>query len=282
MNLQTIESIVSKYRDEQGSLMSILGEIQSLYSYLPEAALRKVADMTGKPLVDVYGVATFYRSFTLRPRGKHLCSVCVGTACHVRGAEAVAGDFEKRLGVAPGETTPDREFTLERVACLGACALGPIVVVDGHYFSNVKRRDVKTILDKARSGLHAGEMASDERVFPVDVSCPKCNHSLMDPTVPIDGQPSIHISTSFQRKNGWARLSRLYGSFNTVSEPEIPLSSEVDIFCPHCHASLRSSTSCGECGTDMFVLIVRQGGVIQVCSRRGCKGHLLDLDGVNA
>src|SRR5690606_22695369 len=104
---------------------------------LPEQALREVADATGRPLVDVYGVATFYRAFSLKPRGKHVCTVCLGTACHVRGAPAVVSAFEKRLAVKAGETTSDEEFTLETVACLGACALGPIVVADGHYFSNV-------------------------------------------------------------------------------------------------------------------------------------------------
>ena len=281
MNRQSIESIVERHRDEQGSLMAILGEVQSTYGYLPGEALRIVAEVTRTPLVDVYGLATFYKSFSLVPRGKHLCSVCVGTACHVRGSEAIAAGFERHLGVAAGQTTADREFTLEKVACLGACALGPIVVVDGHYFSNVKGGQVTKILAQAREGLEKVEVRTDQRVFPVDVACPRCNHSLMDPTHPIDGLPSIWLATSFERKHGWVRLSCLYGSFNSEAEPEIPVDTISNIFCPHCHAELRSSTRCGICSSEMFPMMVRQGGVVRSCLRRGCRGHLLDLDGVN-
>jgi len=281
VNLQTIESIVSKHKNDAGSLIAILSDIQSTYSYLPEEALKAVADLTGKSLVDIYGVATFYKSFSLKPRGKHLCSSCVGTACHVRGSEAIASEFEKQLDVKAGETTTDRQFTLEKVACLGACALGPIVVIDGHYFANVKTGQVKKIIAQAREGLDHVEVKTDQRVFPVDVSCPRCNHSLMDATHLIEGHPSIRVTTSFQRKHGWVRLSSLYGSYTVESEPEIPIDTLVDFFCPHCHAELVSAAQCGECNAVMVPMLVRQGGVVQICSRRGCKGHILDLDGVN-
>jgi NADH-quinone oxidoreductase subunit E len=281
VNVQTIENIVSKHSNEQGSLIAILSDIQATYSHLPQEALRLVADMTGKSLVDIYGVATFYKYFTLQPRGKHLCSVCVGTACHVRGSETIADAFESQLGVSAGETTKDREFTLEKVACLGACALGPIVVTDGHYFSNVKTNAVKQILTKSQEGWDKVEVKTDERVFPVDVSCPRCNHSLMDPIRLLDGHPSIRVTTSFERKHGWVRLSRLYGSYTVESEPEIPIDMVVDFFCPHCHAELVSAAGCADCNAPMVPMIVRQGGVVQICSRRGCHGHILDLDGVN-
>ncbi|MBM4040967.1 MAG: NAD(P)H-dependent oxidoreductase subunit E [Planctomycetes bacterium] len=132
-------------------LISILEEIQEQYGYLPERALRAVAETTGRSLVDVYGVATFYRAFSLRPRGKHLVSVCLGTACHVRGAPVTLGEFERQLGVKAGETTEDGEFTLETVNCLGACALGPIVVVDGRYFSNVRTAKAREIIRRVRA-----------------------------------------------------------------------------------------------------------------------------------
>jgi len=132
-------------------LISILEEIQERYGYLPEMALRAVAKAAGRSLVDVYGVATFYRSFSLRPRGRHLISVCLGTACHVRGAPMTLEEFERQLGVRAGETTEDGEFTLETVNCLGACALGPIVVVDDRYFSNVRTAKAKEILRKVRA-----------------------------------------------------------------------------------------------------------------------------------
>jgi NADH:ubiquinone oxidoreductase subunit E len=282
LNLQPIESIVAKHQNDSGSLIAILSDIQHTYSYLPEEALKAVADLTGKPLTDIYGVATFYKSFSLKPRGKHLCSCCVGTACHVRGGEAIAGEFEKQLHVTAGETTTDREFTLEKVNCLGACALGPIVVVDGHYYSNVKGPRVRKILEEVRAGFDKIEITTDARIFPVDVGCPRCNHSLMDSEHLVDGFPSIRITTSFERKHGWVRLSCLYGSYTVESEPVIPMETVVHFFCPHCHSELGGASSCADCGASMVPMLIRRGGVLQVCSRRGCKGHLLDLDGMNS
>lgn len=150
---ETVLRIVERHNNGRGALITVLEEIQAECGYLPEDALRMVAERTGLSLVDVYGVATFYRSFSLQPRGKRLISVCLGTACHVRGAPMVVEEFERQLGVGVGETTPDREFTLETVNCLGACALGPIVVIDGNYFSNVNPAKVKKILKKTQRGL---------------------------------------------------------------------------------------------------------------------------------
>ena len=147
-----IREIVARRGDERGALIAVLQDIQGRYGYLPQEGLREVAEGTGRSLVDVYGVATFYRSFSLKPRGKHLISVCLGTACHVRGAPRILEQFQRELGVGVGETTPDGEFTLETVNCLGACALGPVVVVDGRYFSNVAMPRVKGILREARRG----------------------------------------------------------------------------------------------------------------------------------
>ena len=148
-----IPGIVEKHSGRRGALIAVLEDIQDEYGYLPEAALRIVAERMALSLVDVYGVATFYRSFSLQPRGRHLIRVCLGTACHVRGAPMVVEEFERRLGIRAGETTPDGEFTLETVNCLGACALGPIVVVDGRYFSNVNAAKARSILEEARAGL---------------------------------------------------------------------------------------------------------------------------------
>jgi NADH:ubiquinone oxidoreductase subunit E len=260
-----------------GNLINILGAIQERYNYLPEDILRQLALSLAIPLRDVYGLATFYKSFRLEPRGKHLISVCVGTACHVRGAPSIAAEFTNQLGIRPGETTRDNEFTLETVYCLGACALGPIVVVDGKYFSNVKRARVKAILDEALSGFNKAKIRTDERIFPVQVNCPRCNHSLMDPEHPIDGYPSIRVTISFGRKHGWHRLSSLYGSPNFKSEHRRPLGVVAHYFCPHCHAELIGSSKCPECGTNMVPMIVRGGGIAQICPRRGCKGHMLDM-----
>jgi NADH-quinone oxidoreductase subunit E len=277
MNPQAILKILETHRGERGELIAILEEIQAKYSYLPEKALRILAEKTGRSLVDIYGVATFYKSFSLKPRGKHLISVCLGTACHVRGGSSIAEAFQRNLGIKAGETTPDKEITLETVNCLGACALGPIVVVDGHYFSNVMLQKVGDIVHRAKVGLDRVDIATDERIFPVEVSCPRCNHTLMDKHHYIDGYPSISVTVSFNSFHGWLRLSCLYGSFSVDSEYKVPMEAMVNFFCPHCHEELNSSSPCPNCGAPMVPLHVRGGGSVQICSRRGCKGHMLDL-----
>lgn len=273
--------IVDKHAGKRGAVIAMLEEIQAKYGYLPHYALQMVAETAGVPLVDVYAVATFYRAFSLTPRGKHLASVCLGTACHVRGGAAVAKEWERALGIPAGETTADREFTLETVNCLGACALGPVVVVDGHYFPKVSPAKVEEIIEKTRAGLDRVEVETDRRVFPVEVGCPRCNHSLMDPGHLIDGRPSIRVTASYGHAHGWLRLSSLYGSYNVDSEYDVPKDAVVNFFCPHCHAELRGAAACPECGAPMVPMLVRGGGVVQICARRGCKGHMLDLTGAN-
>jgi NADH-quinone oxidoreductase subunit E len=279
MDLSDVSEIVEKYDKKKGGLISILEDIQAKYTYLPEEALRQVSVNTGRSLTDIYGVATFYKSFSLKPRGKHLISVCSGTACHVRGASSIAKEVEHLLDVKHGETTPDNEFTFETVNCLGACALGPVIVVDGHYFPQVKVSDVQDILDKARIGIDVVRVETDEHIFPVEVSCGRCNHSLMDSRREIDGYPAIRITVSFDNKHGWFLLSCLYGSHKIASEHEIPPGTILSMFCPHCHAELVGGAKCGECEAPMVPMILRGGGVVQICARRGCNGHLLDLGG---
>jgi len=281
MNPEHIVRIVEKHSEDRGGLISTLEDIQSKYGYLPEDALRIVAKRTGWSLVDLFGVATFDSSFSLKPKGRHRISVCLGTACHVRGAPIVAGEFERQLGINAGETTSDNEFTLETVNCLGACALGPMVVVDGHYFSNVNTRKVMQILKRTRVGLDKVEVKTDHRIFPIEVHCSRCNHSLMDPNHLIDGQPSARLTISFGQKHGWLRLSSLYGSYTLESEYETPMDTVTHFFCPHCHAELIGASNCPECGAPMVPMIVRGGGMVQICSRRGCKEHMLDLNGSN-
>jgi len=279
MIAEPVSRIVEKHARSRGGLIAILQEVQARYGYLPADALKTVAEKTARPLVDICGVATFYNSFSLKPRGKHVCSVCLGTACHVRGGPIIAEQFERELGTRRGETTADREFSLESVNCLGACALGPIVVMDGHYFSNVAPAGVKSIIERARAGLDNVEVKIDRRIFPVEVSCVRCNHSLMDPDHLVDGHPSIRVTFASDGVHGHIRLSSLYGSYNVESDQEIPLGAVADFFCPHCHAHLTGSSNCPECGTPMVPMIVRGGGIVQICSRRGCKGHILDLGG---
>ena len=117
----------------EGSVIAALEAVQARCRYLPRAALILAGERFPLPLADVYAVATFYNAFSLKPKGRHCLQVCMGTACHVRGSPRVLERLATRLGVSPGATTRDREFTLETVNCLGACALGPIVVADGEY-----------------------------------------------------------------------------------------------------------------------------------------------------
>ena len=281
VDLEDILGIVNKHDRGQGGLIAILEEIQARCGYLPEKALRTVAESTGRSLVDVYGIATFYRSFSLEPRGKHIISACLGTACHVRGAPMVVEELERQLGVEAGQTTPDRQFTLETVNCLGACALGPIVVVDGHYFSNVNKARVAGILEDARRGLEDIRIGQEGRSFPIEVHCPRCNHSLMDPKRPLDGLPSVRVMICHEDKHYGLSLTSLYGGRGRAWPPEIPAGEVAEFFCPHCHGRLVGESSCIECGSPMVPMIVRAGGIIQVCARRGCDEERLDLNGVN-
>jgi NADH-quinone oxidoreductase subunit E len=145
---EKIQSFIDRHQGKKKSLIAILQDIQSEYRYLPEECLRFVAKALNVPLTDVVAVATFYRAFSLTPRGKHVCTVCQGTACHVRGGPRILDEFERRLKVRAGQTTKDKQFTLETVACLGCCAIGPVVVVDRDYHAHTTVRKVGAILKK--------------------------------------------------------------------------------------------------------------------------------------
>lgn len=146
-----IDFIINKYNCEKGSLISILLDIQAVYNYLPREALVYVAKRLDIPLIQIYSIATFYKAFSLTPRGRHILTVCLGTACHVRGAVNVLEEIERKLGIKPGETTKDNEFSLETVNCLGSCALGPIVVADGGYHGRMTPSRVKTLFEGMKS-----------------------------------------------------------------------------------------------------------------------------------
>lgn len=152
MNVETqkVKFFTEKYGKQKKALISILQDIQAEYNYLPQEALRLVSETLDIPLIDIIGVATFYRSFSLEPRGEHQVTVCIGTACHVRGGAKILDEFERKLDVESGQTTEDGQFTLETVACLGCCAIGPVVVVDGDYHAQTSLRKVESILKKYR------------------------------------------------------------------------------------------------------------------------------------
>jgi NADH-quinone oxidoreductase subunit E len=141
-----VNAFIRKHQNQKKALIAILQDVQAEYNYLPQEALRQVSRSVGIPLIDVVGVATFFRAFSLKPRGRHVVTVCSGTACHVRGGPKILEEFERQLGVGAGETTTNRKFTLETVACLGCCAIGPVVVVDGDFHSQTSVRKVGAII----------------------------------------------------------------------------------------------------------------------------------------
>ncbi len=161
VDISRVDEIVDRYGCERSGLMGILQEVQTEYNWLPKETLCRVAERLNLPLVEVFGAVTFYRAFSLKPRGKHMVTVCVGTACHVRGAPRVLGELQKRLHVLPGETTEDKQFTLETVNCLGACALGPVVVVDEAYHGHMTAKKVEPLIEDVRSRDRAEREAQD-------------------------------------------------------------------------------------------------------------------------
>lgn len=144
---EKVESILDNYQRDQGMLVSILQDIQAEYNYLPKEALVEISQTLGAPLSRVYSVATFFKAFSLEPRGRYLINVCLGTACHVRGAVRILETIERELDIRPGKTTQDLKFTLETVNCVGCCALGPVVIIDGEYHGQMKTDKVKALLE---------------------------------------------------------------------------------------------------------------------------------------
>ncbi len=150
--LESVESIVARHGFHQHELISVLQEIQRTRNWLPPEDLNQVLELLGVPASRMYAIATFYKAFSLEPRGKHICQVCLGTACHVRGGLRVKEAIERELSIEAGQTTKDREFTLEAVNCLGACALGPVLVVDGEYHGQMNPRKAVATLHSYAEG----------------------------------------------------------------------------------------------------------------------------------
>jgi len=144
---QKVKAILDMHQHDQGMLVGILQDIQAQYKYLPRQVLEEVSRGLKVPLTQVYSVATFFKAFSLKPRGRHLINVCLGTACHVRGGVRILEKVERELGVRRGETTKDLKYTLETVNCVGACALGPIVIIDEEFSGGMTTDKVKPLLD---------------------------------------------------------------------------------------------------------------------------------------
>jgi len=150
MDLTKVDAIIDSYEAGPASLLAILQDVQDEENWLPREAVDQIAKRLKVPLSRIYSMATFFEAFHLEPRGKHVCTVCMGTACHVRGAKRLVEQLERDLEIPSGGTTGDMLFTIEEVNCVGACALGPLVIIDGDYHGNMTSDKVSKTVAKVR------------------------------------------------------------------------------------------------------------------------------------
>lgn len=143
-----LKAVIDSYRDIPGALMPVLQQAQEIYGYLPVEVQKMIAEGLNVPLAEVYGVSTFYSQFTLNPKGKNEVSVCLGTACYVKGAGAVLDKVCETLGIEPGSVTPDGEFSVSTTRCIGACGLAPVMTINDEVYGQVTKDDVSAILGK--------------------------------------------------------------------------------------------------------------------------------------
>jgi NADH:ubiquinone oxidoreductase subunit E len=144
-----VDDIIERHTNQKGALMPILNEIQDKFGYLPQEALKELSRKLDMPLAEIYGVATFYSRFTLKPRGEHTISVCLGTACYVKGSKNIYDKLVSELKVSgSGDTTDDGKFTLEATRCLGCCGLAPVMMIDGEVYGRLVPEDISEILKK--------------------------------------------------------------------------------------------------------------------------------------
>ena len=149
--VRQVEEVCERFNNDPGELIAILHECQSKLGYLPEPVQRIVARKLGIPASKVYGVVTFYSFFTMTPKGKHPVSVCLGTACYVRGADKLLEEFKRVLGIDVGETTPDGKFSLDCLRCVGACGLAPVATIGEKVYGRLNPADIKKIVDEVGS-----------------------------------------------------------------------------------------------------------------------------------
>lgn len=146
--ISQIETVCKEHNNNPGELINILHAAQHIMGYLPEEMQREIAKNLNIPVSKVYGVVTFYTFFTMSPKGKHPISVCMGTACYVRGSEKILEEFKRILGIEVGETTPDGKFSLDCLRCVGACGLAPVVMIGEKVYGKVQPIDIKKMLDE--------------------------------------------------------------------------------------------------------------------------------------
>jgi NADH-quinone oxidoreductase subunit E len=154
---EKVNKIIQKYDSDKSFLVPILQDVQKEFNYLPREALNAVSSILSLPLSRIFEVATFYKAFSLTPRGRHLVSLCLGTACHVRGAPLIQDHIERTLNIKSGETTDDLEFTFETLNCLGACALGPVLVTDEEYHGQITISKTNKIFKKLGKKVETDE-----------------------------------------------------------------------------------------------------------------------------
>jgi NADH-quinone oxidoreductase subunit E len=142
-----LENVLTKYKGEKGMLIQALLDVQREFNWIPHDSITIIAETLDVPQSRIYRIASYYKAMSLKPRGRHIVRVCLGTACHVRGGERIIDRVQEVLGISEGGTTPDMKFTLERVNCLGCCALGPVMVVDGVYHGKVDAGKVSNLLN---------------------------------------------------------------------------------------------------------------------------------------
>ncbi len=150
MDVDKLDTILENFQEKEGNLIGILHEIQSQFRYLPEKELRYLSKKIKVPITQIYSIVNFYNRFSLTPKGKNEICVCLGTACHVKGAERIMDEMKDKLCIDKGETTDDMDFTLEEVRCIGACSLAPAVVVNEETYGQVTPKQVDKILNKYR------------------------------------------------------------------------------------------------------------------------------------
>lgn len=148
--MEKLDQIIANHKNQQGGLMPVLHETQELFGYIPEEAQKRISKELNVPMAEIYGVATFYSRFTLKPRGEHTIGVCLGTACYVKNAQLVFERLQKELKVKPGETTEDNKFTLEATRCLGCCGLAPVMMIGEDVYGKLVPDDIPDILKKYR------------------------------------------------------------------------------------------------------------------------------------
>ena len=148
---EEVNEIMKPYKQEKDNLIQILNEIQEKYGYIPKTAQSEVSKYLGIPMAEIYGVITFYARFTLEPKGKYNISVCLGTACYVKGSEKVLDRLKEKLGIDVGEITPDGKFSIEATRCIGACGLAPVFTVNNEVYGNATPEMIDKIIEEYKA-----------------------------------------------------------------------------------------------------------------------------------